>query len=93
MANLIYGSGERLMECLRLRVRDLEVERRALNVRDGKGAQDRVTVPPDRLVPLRQKYVRTRHRRAVHSDRASALRPAIEFADLEDPVSRRCYLA
>ena len=38
MAKLIYGSGVRLMECLRLRVKDLEFERRALIVRDGKGA-------------------------------------------------------
>jgi site-specific recombinase XerD len=42
MAKLIYGSGIRLMECLRLRVKDLESERRALIVRDGKGAQDRM---------------------------------------------------
>jgi len=46
MAKLIYGSGVRLMECLRLRVKDLQFERRALIVRDGKGPQDRVTVLP-----------------------------------------------
>ena len=45
MAKLIYGSGIRLMECLRLRVKDLEFERRAIIVRDGKGAQDRVVGP------------------------------------------------
>jgi len=57
MAKLIYGSGVRLMECLRLRVKDLEFERRALIVRDGKGAQDRVTVLPDSLVPLLQEHL------------------------------------
>jgi integron integrase len=57
MAKLIYGSGIRLMECLRLRVKDLEFERRALIVRDGKGAQDRVTVLPDSLVPLLQEHL------------------------------------
>jgi hypothetical protein len=44
MLKLIYDSGVRLMECLRLRVKDLESDRRALTVRDGKGAQDRVAV-------------------------------------------------
>jgi len=56
MAKLIYGSGIRLMECLRLRVKDLEFERRAIIVRDGKGAQDRVTVLPDSLIPLLQEH-------------------------------------
>lgn len=55
MAKLIYGSGIRLMEYLR--VKDLEFERRALIVRDGKGAQDRVTVLPDTLVPLLQEHL------------------------------------
>jgi site-specific recombinase XerC len=44
MTKLIYGSGLRLMEVLRLRVEDLEFERRPVIVRDGNGAQDRVTV-------------------------------------------------
>jgi len=57
MAKLIYGSGIRLMECLRLRVKDLEFERRAIIVRDGKGAQDRVTVLPDSLIPLLQEHL------------------------------------
>ena len=57
MAKLIYGSGVRLMECLRLRVKDLEFERRAIIVRDGKGAQDRVTVLPDSLIPLLQEHL------------------------------------
>jgi len=57
MAKLIYGSGIRLMECLRLRVKDLEFERRAVIIRDGKGAQDRVTVLPDSLIPLLQEHL------------------------------------
>jgi len=57
MAKLIYGSGIRLMECLRLHVKDLEFERRAIIVRDGKGAQDRVTVLPDSLIPLLQEHL------------------------------------
>jgi len=57
LAKLIYGRGIRLMECLRLRVKDLEFERRAIIVRDGKGAQDRVTVLPDSLIPLLQEHL------------------------------------
>ncbi|HUT16358.1 MAG TPA: integron integrase [Anaerolineae bacterium] len=57
MAKLIYGSGVRLMECLRLRVKDLEFDRRALIIRDGKGAQDRVTVLPDSLIPLLKEHL------------------------------------
>lgn len=49
VARLLYGTGMRLMEGLRLRVKDLEFERRELVVRDGKGGKDRVTMLPDSL--------------------------------------------
>jgi integron integrase len=45
------------MDCLRLRVKDLDFERRAIIVRDGKGAQDRVTMLPDSLIPLLQEHL------------------------------------
>jgi len=48
MASLLYGSGLRLMECVR--VKDLDFERRQVLVRDGKGQKDRVTVLPDGLI-------------------------------------------
>ncbi len=51
MAELMYGSGLRLMELLRLRVQDLDLERHQLQVRSGKGDKDRVTVLPAKLVP------------------------------------------
>ena len=55
VACLLYGSGLRLMEAVRLRVKDLEFDRRALLVRDGKGGKDRVVTLPDELIkPLRQ---------------------------------------
>jgi integron integrase len=51
---MLYGSGMRLGECLRLRIKDLELARRELLIRDAKGQKDRVTVLPDSLVrPLR----------------------------------------
>ena len=46
MAQLLYGSGMRLMECVRLRVKDVDFERGEIIVRDGKGQKDRVTVLP-----------------------------------------------
>ena len=52
---LLYGSGLRILEGARLRIKDLDLARREILVRDGKGAKDRVTVVPDRLVgPLRR---------------------------------------
>jgi site-specific recombinase XerD len=50
VANLLYGSGLRLKEALRLRVKDLVVERGEIVVRDAKGAKDRVTVLPEAFV-------------------------------------------
>jgi len=49
MASLLYGSGLRLMECVRLRVKDVDFEMHQLVVRDGKGRKDRVTMLPDSL--------------------------------------------
>jgi integron integrase len=55
VASLLYGSGLRLLEALRLRVKDLVLEQRKLIVRNAKGSKDRITVVPDRLVePLRK---------------------------------------
>ena len=54
MASLMYGAGLRLLECARLRVKDVDFSRGELAVRDGKGQKDRVTVLPGRLIdPLR----------------------------------------
>ncbi len=51
IGRLLYGTGMRLMECLRLRVKDIDFARREILVRDGKGLKDRVTVLPDSLAP------------------------------------------
>ena len=52
---LLYGSGLRLMECVRLRVQDLDFDHRAVIVRDGKGRKDRVVTLADSLVsPLKR---------------------------------------
>jgi integron integrase len=49
--NLMYGSGMRIMECLRLRVQDIDFDRKQIFVRNGKGGKDRVTVLPPSLIP------------------------------------------
>ena len=61
MLRLIYGTGVRVMECLRLRVKDVDFARREIVVREGKGFKDRVTMLPESLVaPLREHLVRVR---------------------------------
>ena len=58
MARLQYGTGMRLMECLRLRVKDVDLERCEIVVRQGKGDKDRITMLPRTLVePLRHHLV------------------------------------
>ena len=62
---LLYGTGMRLLECLRLRVKDVDFARREIVVRSGKGNKDRVTMMPARLAsPLRKQVavVRELHR-------------------------------
>lgn len=49
MAHLLYGSGLRLLECLRLRVKDIDFGYRQITVREGKGMRERITLLPERL--------------------------------------------
>ena len=79
MAALMYGSGLRLLECARLRVKDLDFDRREIVVRDGKGQKDRVTVLPAGLEqPLRQQIARVR---IVHeADVQQGVRVELPFA-------------
>jgi integron integrase len=61
MAGLLYGSGLRLMECVRLRVKDIDFGYRQVTVRDGKGEKDRRTVLPESLAgPLGRHLERVR---------------------------------
>ncbi len=57
IARLLYGSGLRLMEAVRLRVKDVELETCEILVRDGKGAKDRVTMLPSSLVDALQAHL------------------------------------
>ncbi|MEQ1674612.1 MAG: integron integrase [Candidatus Nitrotoga sp.] len=61
MARLLYGTGMRLMECVRLRVKEVDFAQREILIRDGKGAKDRVTMLPDVLIlPLQEHLARRR---------------------------------
>ncbi len=57
MAGLLYGSGLRLMECVRLRTKDIEFAYAKIIVRDGKGMKDRVTMLPVALAPPLQRHL------------------------------------
>jgi integron integrase len=64
MTQIMYGSGLRLMEVLRLRVKDLDFANRQIIVRDGKGENDRITMFPDTLLEslrLHLKQVKAQH--------------------------------
>jgi integron integrase len=66
VATLLYGAGPRLLEALRLRVKDLDFERLQLTVREGKGGKDRVTMLPGRISPTLKDHlaaVRRLHQR------------------------------
>ncbi len=70
MASLLYGAGLRLLEVLRLRVKDVDFERGEITVRDGKGAKDRRTVLPLALLqPLKLEVERVR---ALHATDVAA---------------------
>lgn len=59
IAKLLYGSGLRLIECLRLRVKDVDFAYHQIVVRDGKGEKDRITMLPQSLIPsLREQLQR-----------------------------------
>ena len=58
LARLLYGSGLRIMECLRLRVKDIDFDLLQITIRDGKWLKDRVTILPESLVPALSDHIR-----------------------------------
>lgn len=78
IASLLYGSGLRLMECLRLRVKDLDFDQRQIVVRSGKGGKDRVTVLPNAVVAALEVHLarrREQHRRNLGRGSGEAYLP------------------
>ena len=79
LARLLYGTGMRLMEGIRLRVQDLDFEQGEILIREGKGAKDRVTMLPDSLVAdLRAHLLR---RRQVFDDDLRRGKAAVHLPD------------
>jgi integron integrase len=64
MAKLLYGSGLRLLECIRLRVKDVDFAQHQIVVRDAKGHKDRVTMLPETVMTPLQEHLR--HVKTVH---------------------------
>jgi len=76
IAALTYGAGLRLMECLRLRVKDLELDRGEVLIRDGKGQKDRISMLPRNLRdPVRTHLAKVRQ---VHEGEATSKRDSVE---------------
>jgi integron integrase len=79
IAVLLYGSGMRLLECLTLRVKDVDLERGEIWIRRGKGAKDRVTVLPQAARPLLVRHVA--RVRALHGRDLADGSGAVELPD------------
>jgi integron integrase len=83
-ALIMYGSGLRLMECLRLRVKDIDLDRREIVVRDGKGGKDRRTPLADTCIEPLQK-----HLRVAEGEYRRDRRHDIRTTDLGDALRRK----
>jgi integron integrase len=79
MARLLYGTGMRLMECVRLRVKDVDFGRGEILIRDGKGAKDRVTMLPQSLVSPLLSHLQ--QRRALFDDDLKASKASVYMPD------------
>jgi integron integrase len=84
MAELIYGAGLRVHECVALRIKDIDLTTKAVSVRNSKGSKDRTTVLPERLVsPLQQHLLRVA---ALHRDDLAA---GAGLAPMPDALARK----
>jgi integron integrase len=79
IAQILYGMGLRLMECLRLRVKDIDFDRKVVVVREGKGNKDRVVMLPQALVtPLRDQLELSKE---IWTDDRAENRPGVWLPD------------
>ena len=79
MVRLLYGTGMRLLECARLRIKDVDLNRNEIVVRDGKGGKDRVTMVPMQLASLLAAQIA--HVRVVHQADLAAGRGEVWLPD------------
>lgn len=87
IVSILYGSGLRLLEALRLRIKDVDLERRRVLVRDGKGSKDRISVLADSLVvPLRARLheLRIAHESAKARGFASSVKTTQIYTHILD---------
>jgi site-specific recombinase XerD len=76
---LLYGAGLRLMECLRLRVKDVDFDRKILIVREGKGRKDRVVMLPEPLIISLRRQLE--HSRALWTEDRTRRLPGVSMPD------------
>jgi integron integrase len=79
MGALLYGGGLRLIECLRLRVKDVDLARREIVVREGKGNKDRVTILPHTVAPTLAAHLT--HVRRLHNEDLAAGFGTVQLPD------------
>src|SRR5438874_1351391 len=94
MARLLYGAGLRLMECVRLRVKDVEFARHEIVVREGKGFKDRVTMLPESLVdPLKKHLERVKalHKQDLHDGYGQVYLPYAVHVSLRSIIGRSAF--
>ncbi|NIM50863.1 MAG: integron integrase, partial [Gemmatimonadales bacterium] len=84
VVTLLYGSGLRLLECLRLRVKDLDLERGEIRLRQGKGGKDRITMLPAAVEPALAE-----HLAAVREQHLRDLKGGAGFVELPDALERK----
>ena len=84
MASLLYGAGLRLMECCRLRIKDIDFASNTITVHEGKGAKDRVT-----LLPATLKRPLTRHLNKVHRLHQEDLYDGAGWVELPNALNRK----
>jgi len=82
MAQLLYGTGMRLMECCRLRIKDVDFDRHEILIRDGKGGKDRITMLPASIVTELKNH-RQRVRQLWEQDREKGY-PGVSMPDALD---------
>ena len=85
MAGLLYGSGLRLMECMRLRVKDVDFGYLTITVRDSKGGKDRITMLPTNLAQALQRHLLKRR-----SEHEQDLADGFGSVHLPHALARKC---
>ncbi len=88
ICRLLYGTGMRVMEGVRLRVKDLDLERLQVTVRDGKGGKDRATILPESLVEAFRDYLE-----GVREQFRADVRDGVDGVYLPDALERKLPLA